>query len=67
MHKKAFAEGIDAASSINESCVAAAMNLIAIENEWKALRAAKSILSCSEQHPIHQQTAGLGQRNNSFV
>ncbi len=67
MHKKAFAEGIDAALGINESCVAAAMNLIAIENEWKALRAAKSILSCSEQHPIHQQTAGLGQRNNSFV
>ena len=36
MHKKAFAEGIDAALGINESCVAAAMNLIAIENEWKA-------------------------------
>lgn len=58
MHKKAFAEGIAAASSINKSCVAAAMNLITIENEWKALRAAKSILSCSEQHPIHLRRPG---------
>lgn len=54
MHKKAFAEGMAAASSINESCVSAAMNPIATENEWKALRAANGISSCDEQHPIHQ-------------
>lgn len=41
MYKKAFAEGIAAASSINESCISAVMNPIATENEWEALRVAK--------------------------
>lgn len=33
MYKKAFAEGIAAASSINESCISAGMNPITAENE----------------------------------
>lgn len=41
MYKKGFAEGIAAASSINESCITAVMNPFAAENEWQALRAAK--------------------------
>lgn len=41
MYKKAFAKGIAAASSINESCISAGIKPIAAENEWEALRVAK--------------------------